>query len=147
MRKSYASKAKFTFKRKEGKTRAATNHKPVDSPSMRQSTVTPSTYLSLSSYHQSHLSFSSLPNSQQIPESDMTIADLDGCIVDLVGQSMGPVLTAIHIRNVSNTILILPLVKGSVLLHDLRRCVVIVGCHQVFRPLFLLFYHFQPHLV
>jgi len=103
----------------------------------------PSSYLTLSSHSHSRLSFSSLPNSQDFSESDMTIADLDNCIVDLVGQTTRPILTAIHIRNISDTILVLPIIKGSVLLHDIKRCIIVVGCHQVFRMLLYLLFHSQ----
>ena len=40
--------------------------------------------------------------------------------------------TAVHIRNVINCVLLLPVIKGSILLYDLQRCVVVIpGCHQV----------------
>lgn len=90
----------------------------------------PSTYLTLSNHSHARLSFASLPTARDYAESDVTIADLDNCIVDLISSST-PVLTALHIRNLTNTILLLPVIKGSVLLHNLTRCIIVVGCHQV----------------
>jgi len=129
LRNSYAPKAKFAFKRRERNGPAARD-KPISSQAITKPIPLPSSYLTLSSHSQSRLSFSSLPNSQDFSESDLTIADLDNCIVDLVGQTTQPILTAIHIRNISDTILVLPIIKGSVLLHDIRRCIIVVGCHQ-----------------
>lgn len=71
------------------------------------------------------------------PLSDLIISDLDHCIVDLRATA-GPLgsqnqldLTALHIRDLKDTLLILPNVKGSVILHNLHRCTAIVTCHQV----------------
>src|SRR6202044_929667 len=73
-------------------------------------------------------------------------SDLDGCIVNLLpsavqhdnssgGHQLG--LSALHIRNVTGTVMLLPVIQGSVILHDLTRCVIVVGCHQVGLPSFL----------
>jgi len=39
-------------------------------------------------------------------------------------------ISALHIRNVKNSILLLPALEGSVILHDLLNCIVVVKCHQ-----------------
>jgi hypothetical protein len=40
-------------------------------------------------------------------------------------------LSALHISDIHNSILILGHVSGSIMLHDLTNCVVVAGCHQV----------------
>jgi hypothetical protein len=40
-------------------------------------------------------------------------------------------LSALHISDIHNSILILGHVNGSIMLHDLTNCVVVAGCHQV----------------
>ncbi|KAG1776461.1 tubulin binding cofactor C-domain-containing protein [Suillus placidus] len=39
-------------------------------------------------------------------------------------------LSALHIRDIQNSILILGTVDGSIMLHNLTNCVVVAGCHQ-----------------
>lgn len=131
LRSASKPKSKFSFKRKEPAVPARTA--VVPSVPAARSVEIPSTYLTLASHSNARLSWSSLPNAREFPESDLTIADLDHCIVDLVETSdtgHKPVLTALHIRNLKNTILLLPVTKGSVLLHNLTRCIIVVGCHQ-----------------
>ncbi|KAK2460785.1 hypothetical protein APHAL10511_007255 [Amanita phalloides] len=66
--------------------------------------------------------------------SDMTISDLDHCIVNLTISQDGsecPIqLPAVHVMKLTNSVLILPMVHGSILLHELTRCIVVAGCHQ-----------------
>ncbi|KAF7292946.1 C-CAP/cofactor C-like domain-containing protein [Mycena indigotica] len=119
-------KSKFSFKRKAPVT---------SSTSVAQSAPTPSlpppepatTNLTLSSYTRRYISHTSLPidNAQT---SDLAISDLNQCIVNLLSIPLK--LSALHMRNLVDTVLLLPEIAGSVLLHDLRRCIVVVGCHQ-----------------
>jgi hypothetical protein len=79
----------------------------------------------------------SFPDTSEV--SDLTISDLNNCIVNLLPDASGGhssrdsslKISALHIRNLTDTVLLLPIIQGSVLLHDLRRCVVVAGCHQV----------------
>jgi hypothetical protein len=65
------------------------------------------------------------------PGSDLLIADLDSCILNLVDKANEVHIQALHVRNIRKCVLLLPPVKGSALLHDLTSSVVVVGCHQV----------------
>ncbi|THU97622.1 hypothetical protein K435DRAFT_777907 [Dendrothele bispora CBS 962.96] len=69
--------------------------------------------------------------------SDLGLSDLDHCVVNFVTPSPSYVfenevldISAVQIRNVKNSVLLLPRINGSVMLHDLRDCVVVLGCHQ-----------------
>jgi hypothetical protein len=137
-------KTAFTFKRK-------TNKPPLSAPptlplsssganelGRRDGLPCTSDFNSLSSHSHCRLSLQSIPTSGEGPPlSDLIISDLDHCIVDLRATA-GSVrsqnqlnLTALHIRDLKETLLILPNVKGSVILHNLHRCTAIVTCHQV----------------
>ncbi|KAF8635659.1 hypothetical protein AX15_000290 [Amanita polypyramis BW_CC] len=67
--------------------------------------------------------------------SDITISHLDHCIVNLTkspeSQSEEAIqFSAVHVEKITNSVLILPMINGSILLYDLTNCVVAVGCHQ-----------------
>ncbi|EJD02045.1 uncharacterized protein FOMMEDRAFT_168603 [Fomitiporia mediterranea MF3/22] len=40
-------------------------------------------------------------------------------------------LTAVHIRDIKNSILILGHIQGSILVHNLERCILVAACHQL----------------
>ncbi|THH04125.1 hypothetical protein EW145_g5751 [Phellinidium pouzarii] len=80
--------------------------------------------------------------------TDLTISKLNHCVVDLFARpqrsrqanpDVGPLevrdldldLTAVHIRDVKDSLLLLGYVRGSVLVHNLERCTVVVACHQL----------------
>ncbi|KAJ7481538.1 tubulin binding cofactor C-domain-containing protein [Mycena latifolia] len=104
--------------------------------SPQQESLPTSTNLTLSSHSMRYLSKASLPSTSQA--SDLTISDLNNCIVNLLPEPEGKSppdgtfleISALHIRNLTDTILLLPFIRGSVLLHDLRRCILVIGCHQ-----------------
>ena len=137
-------KAKFTFKRKTDKTPLSAAPTPPPSSSganeLGGSDGLPGTsnFNNLRSHSHCRLSLQSIQTSREGPPlSDLIISDLDHCIVDLRATA-GSVrsqnqfnLTAVHIHDLKETLLILPIVKGSVILHNLHRCTVIVTCHQV----------------
>ena len=119
---------KFTFKAQTCAAVAATKFK--SSPSEPSSTQTPPP-LQRKKDLPSHLA-----------QSDLSISDLDHCIVNLLPSALSSsssgndtplIITALHARN------LLPNVDGGALIHDLERCVVVLGCHQVrfelFKPL------------
>ena len=162
-------KSKFAFKRRPAAAVAATN---FDNPSSEpRSTQTPpplqtqnapsslaaSTHLSLSSHSHRYLTREDLPSHPA--QSDLSISDLDHCIVNLLPSASSPsssgidtplIISALHARNLSDCVVLLPGVDGSALIHDLERCVVVLGCHQVrsklFKP-FVFFFLILPYLV
>ncbi|KAF7974591.1 hypothetical protein HWV62_11866 [Athelia sp. TMB] len=142
-RAAAAPKSKFAFKRKakaptsaplpSAPTTAALESAPI--PAAAAST----THITLSSHTRRYLTMASLPlppdPSQLASARDLTISDLDECIVDLLPRETAPdgktiQLGALHIRNITNSVLLLPCISGSALLHDMDHCVVVVGCHQ-----------------
>ncbi|KDQ49108.1 hypothetical protein JAAARDRAFT_201129 [Jaapia argillacea MUCL 33604] len=147
LRASSAPKPKFSFKRKTPQSSPQSLTPAPPTPPPFRTTVAPvplsvppaSTSLTISSRSYAFLSYSSLPIPSTLPvqSSDLTISDLDHCIVNLLPPlpsknptSNGLTFSALHIRNITNSILLLPMLQGSVLLHDMKRCVVVVGCHQ-----------------
>ncbi|KAJ3476057.1 hypothetical protein NLI96_g11423 [Meripilus lineatus] len=150
LRASAVQKPKFSFKRKAA---AASSPAPTPVTQAKVATVTaavevkdlPSTSTNrvLSDRSKEYLTWSSIPNSTS-SISDLTISDLDQCIVNFTsspkpdegssdqGESESQhKITALHIRNITNSILIFPPIEGSALLHDLKQCTIVLGCHQV----------------
>ena len=127
-------KPKFAFKRKE-KSKTPTPDAPeVKTPIPAETISTsPISHLSLTYRSGCLLTSTSLPGSPIPIDSELIIANLDSCIVDLMESKRTAVApTAVHISNVSSCVLLLPVIKGSVLLYDIQRCVVMIsGCHQV----------------
>ncbi|KAI9438190.1 tubulin binding cofactor C-domain-containing protein [Lactarius indigo] len=136
-------KKKFAFKRKAD--RPPVLAVPTLPPSPQATPPQPgldhlstvSTFHTLSAQSNCRLSFRSLPTfGDDTPTFDLTISDLNRCIVDLCSPAniASPrhqlSLTALHIRDLKNTILVLPHVKGSVLLHNLHTCMVIFRMHS-----------------
>lgn len=173
---SVAPKAKFAFKRKTKPSastvppppqisEAAEIMKGSDLPISTSLNTGPSattTNITLGGQSNRYLTLDSLPHSSLEGgggHSDLTLSDLDGCILNLLSSSSsGSVITstqpagvrhkstgisAVHVRNVTDSVLFLPAdIRGSVILHGLVRCIVMVGCHQVgffsFSELFLI---------
>ncbi|KAI0772881.1 tubulin binding cofactor C-domain-containing protein [Trametes elegans] len=142
LRASTAPKSKFAFKRKA---------KPASTPPIRKSTeeagtsdkplastfepAPPTSGLSLSGHTQAYLTVSSL-SAPWNAASDLTISDLDRCVVNLVpseanvGVPSDLTFTALHLRNITNSVLVLPIISGSALLHDMKNCVIALGSRQ-----------------
>jgi tubulin-specific chaperone C len=149
LRSESAPKTRFSFKRKTSKP-PPSDATPALSPSSRDAkthgegdgVLVMSTFHKLSSHSHCRLSSRSIPTfGAGPPSSDLTISDLDRCIVDLCSPvEAAPQnqfsLTALYVRDLKESILILPNVKGSVLFHNLHRCTVIVGCQQASNSLF-----------
>lgn len=144
LRATAAPKPKFAFKRKVNQSTASSPSKGATEPSTPQpdSTASPQSIAAsagvvLSGRSHEFLDLSSLPSS--VLATDLIVSDLDHCIVYMLPQARsqddpaGRVIriTALHMRNVRNSVLILPSIQGSALLHDLSRCVLALGCHQV----------------
>ena len=69
---------------------------------------------------------------------DLTLTGLERCVVDFVSKAgnedksdEGVVMTAVRAENVKSCVLLLGRVRGSVILHGLEGCLVVVECHQV----------------
>ena len=157
-------KSKFAFKRRPS---AAVATNPTSEPSSTQIPPPPlqaqnappssaaSTNLSLSSHSHRYLTREALPSHPA--QSDLSISDLDHCIVNLLPSASSSsssssgidtplIISALHARNLSDCVVLLPGVDGSALLHDLERCVVVLGCHQVRFELFKPLCVFLPYL-
>jgi Tubulin binding cofactor C len=67
-------------------------------------------------------------------EHDVSLSNLSHCVVDFVSrpknEGLGKI-RALHARNVTRCILIMPIIDGSALLHEFKDCTLILGCHQV----------------
>ena len=154
VRAAMVPKTKFAFKRKAPQKPASplplsvpqSSSAPAPTTAGARAPISPdpaTTGLTISGHSRSYLTRSSLSSPWNTP-SDLTISDLDSCIVNLVSSesnsspldagadaSQTPHFTALHVRNLSNTVLILPAIGGSALLHDMRNCVIALGSHQV----------------
>ncbi|KAJ3880708.1 tubulin binding cofactor C-domain-containing protein [Lentinula edodes] len=130
LRKASAPTSKFAFKRKA---REAVQSSPnVSTPSIMKASAAPTSSLTLSSYTMKLVTPDDLPDPETVaPElrSELSIHDLDSCILNLINAKQHEI-SALHIRNVKNSILLLPPLDGSVILHDLINCIVVVKCHQ-----------------
>ncbi|KAF8270082.1 tubulin binding cofactor C-domain-containing protein, partial [Lactarius quietus] len=144
MRSASLPKKKFAFKRKAD--RAAVPTLPP-SPQVSPPQVTlpqpghghlseVSTFHKISAHSNCRLSLKDLPTlGDDTPTFHLTISDLNRCIVDLcsptkvTSQNQLP-LTALHIRDLRDTILVLPNVNGSVILYNLHRCIIIFRMHS-----------------
>ncbi|KAA1474373.1 hypothetical protein DENSPDRAFT_840945 [Dentipellis sp. KUC8613] len=147
LRSSTTAKPKFSFKRKAPssippKDVLSTSIKPAPTApapadSHPHTSTSPSTFLTLKDQSNSHISLQALPlasKASALSNPDLTISNVNHCVVDLCmpveGISLAPPFSTLHIRDVHDSILILPIISGSVMLHNLQRCVLAVGCHQ-----------------
>ncbi|KAH9481509.1 Tubulin-folding cofactor C [Psilocybe cubensis] len=143
LRISNAPKSKFAFKRKPKAADSAPapplSPAPVTTPvDPKQSvTVLPTpTHLVLSSKSHQYITRASLPEHPQ--QTDLALSDLDNCVVNLLppipsisdGRTESLILTALHARNLTNCIILLPSIEGSALLHDMSNCILVLGSHQ-----------------
>ncbi|PPQ66785.1 hypothetical protein CVT24_008694 [Panaeolus cyanescens] len=145
LRSSASSKGKFSFKRKaaagpSGPVASAPAAPPIPAtPDLTLSaTTTESSILSLTNREDEYITRISLPAHSQ--RTDLSISYLKGCVVDLLhdNQAEEPTasdsghlkLSALHIRNITNCVILLPSIEGSALLHDVVNCILVLGCHQ-----------------
>ncbi|KAJ3999723.1 tubulin binding cofactor C-domain-containing protein [Lentinula boryana] len=129
LRKASSPASKFAFKRKA---REATQPPSNVSTASATGSVAPKSSLTLSSYTMKLVTPRDLPDPETIaPElrSELSIIDLDSCILNLLNVKQYEI-SALHVRDVKNSILLLPVLEGSIILHDLTNCVVVVSCHQ-----------------
>ncbi|KAG6816395.1 hypothetical protein H0H87_006307 [Tephrocybe sp. NHM501043] len=131
--RSSRPKSKFAFKRKAATPVSINSSRPTDTVGPRNTIpqLVPTTNLSISGHTSQLLTPDSLPSSSSSGR-DLAIHDLSGCIVNLL-PSDGRTsldLSAVHIQDLTDTVLLLPAINGSVLIHNLRKCTIVVGCHQ-----------------
>lgn len=136
-------RSKFSFKRKPQEAAPLTSkeEKAENLPLLQPTGSVPTTNLTLSSRSFEYLTFDAFPQSSL--QHHLTVSDLDHCIVNLIPHSpqsdaLGDGsprarldISALHVHNLTNTILLLPSIDGSVLLHSLSQCTLVVGCRQV----------------
>ncbi|KAI0342342.1 hypothetical protein BDW22DRAFT_1407481 [Trametopsis cervina] len=128
LRSSAAGKPKFVFRRKANKGKEAV----ITSTSNTPAESSASSHVSLSGHSDSYLSWSSLP-SPTTGMTDIAISDLRHCVVNLLPQESDAskrTISALHVRNLVDTVLLLPRIDGSALIHDLTNCTIVLGCHQ-----------------
>lgn len=141
LRTPSTGKAKFAFKRKAQKPISTPAPSPVPNAITQHQEQSPvptdvagsSNSVALSGRTHQYLSWTSVP-SMTVSATDLSISDLDGCVVNFLGDSKdAPPLTftALHMRNVRNTVLLLPFIQGSAMIHDMSNSVTVLGCHQV----------------
>ena len=155
VRAQLSPKTKFAFKR--ANRTPANNSGPQSTDEnnfgtttmQQQSAITsevPKSQLNFTSHQ--YLTFSSFiskdalsSQSSATQNAEISISNLSDCIVNLTGNKKPELQnTAVHVNDVHNCVLLLGNVTGSVLVHGLDRCTVIVSCHQV-RPTYCpLFY-------
>ncbi|KAG1737492.1 TBCC-domain-containing protein [Suillus paluster] len=121
LRSLAAGKTKFAFKRKakipsSASAETAAQPTPVIAPAIPV-TIISSASRTISDRSNCYLSRSCLSGTS-------TSADQIESTLSAVS------LSALHIRDIQNSILILGTVDGSIMLHDLTNCVVVARCHQ-----------------
>ena len=137
LRVSKIPKTKFAFKRKPQPQSQVSQQVSTISKESSVSSFLPassiiSSNLCLSLQTAAYLTISSLPTQPQ--QSDLTLSDLNNCIVNLLPPSSEEYslkISALHARNLTQCVVLLPSVDGSALLENISGCIVILGCHQV----------------
>ncbi|KLO12488.1 hypothetical protein SCHPADRAFT_998073 [Schizopora paradoxa] len=139
LRQRSAPKGKFLFK-KSTPTSAGSKSKILQTASKEEivavaaDTSPPVSQMQLKSNE--YISADALDN-EKTSSGELTLIDLEGCIVDLLerphlrNQVSRPGRTALHAKNIRNSVLALGDVDGSVMLHNLERCTIVLKCHQL----------------
>jgi len=136
LRASNIPKTKFAFKRKpqpqsQVSQPGSTISKESSVSSLLPASSITSSNLSLSLQTSAYLTISSLPTQPQ--QSDLTLSDLNNCIVNLLPSSSEGYslkISALHARNLTQCVVLLPSIDGSALLENISGCIMILGCHQ-----------------
>lgn len=140
-------KSRFTFgARAPAPAKASTSEQTVGEPSELQAVPVPgpaagpSTSHSLSNQYQSRLTTSNLdPPPEKGTTYTLSLDTLIDCIIDLrppssTNQSASKgsaILTSLHAKNLRRCILVLPVLKGSLMITDIEDCLIVVGAQQV----------------
>ena len=137
LRASNTPKTKFSFKRKpqppsQVSQPVSTIPKETSVSSLLTTSSITSSNLSLSLQSNAYLTIPSLPAHPQ--QSDLTLSDLNSCIVNLLPPASGGYslkISALHARNLTRCVVLLPSIDGSALLENISGCIIVLGCHQV----------------
>ncbi|KAG1812142.1 tubulin binding cofactor C-domain-containing protein [Suillus subaureus] len=143
LRSSTTGKTKFAFKRKvkisaSASAETATPPTPVNAPAIPTSTISTSASRTISDQSSCYLSRSCLSGpTSSTDHIEVSIIRISSSILNLLTTTNESTLSAntvslsaLHIRDIQNSILILGTVDGSIMLHNLTNCVVVAGCHQ-----------------
>ncbi|KAG2136047.1 tubulin binding cofactor C-domain-containing protein [Suillus clintonianus] len=144
LRSSTAGKTKFAFKRKakipasaSASSETATPPASAIAPAIPAAIIS-STSRTISDHSNCYLSRSCLcGTSSSTDHVEVSIIRISSSILNLLTTKNESTLSAntislsaLHIRDIQNSILILGTVDGSIMLHNLTNCVVVAGCHQ-----------------
>lgn len=142
LRSSTAGKTKFAFKRKV-KTPASASAGTATRPARANVPAIPTSSISsasrtISNHSNCYLSRLCLSGpSSSTDHVEVSIIRISSSILNLLTTTNESTLStntvslsALHIRDIQNSILILGTVDGSIMLHNLTNCVVVAGCHQ-----------------
>lgn len=106
----------------------------------------PPTALKLAALPPGYISRAALHGPGAAESASLLIADLRGSVVDLVatdGQAgaagedgvavaaAGAEWSAVYLYDLTECVVLLPLMKGSVMIHNCKKCIVLLGVHQV----------------
>jgi len=132
------NKPKFSFKRKAvqgaptpvADTEAQNVHKqPTSDKASSVLAPAPSDVMSIRSLSHRYLDTSFWFPSEN--RSELSISTIENCIVNLLPRADQELsLSAVHVAHLSDSILLLPQIKGSMLLHNIKNCVIVASCHQ-----------------
>lgn len=131
LRGAVASAPKFSFKRKATKPKPSAEHvSAVGSPLTKPQSTLVESAKTLTAF--SHRYLTILDVRSLNASAEVSISDLDNCIVNLLPNDEDHTrITAFHVQRVSRSVILLPQITGSIILHDLSDCAIVVGCHQV----------------
>jgi len=126
LRKAQSNNSKFSFSRSKKKSKPAPTvaSEVLPAPSLFTS-VPDSSILNISSVSSEVITTDSL--GLQIEQRSLTISNVSNSLVDLRGTQS---LLACHAKTISNSVIILPHITGSVILYVLTNCLVVAQCQQ-----------------
>jgi hypothetical protein len=154
LRSSRVPRAKFAFKRSAKSAKLGPEQPSTPTPPASARTVisdgnvnpdsspVSASSLAVSRQTNRYLTADTLPSAHHpYGHSDLTISDLEGCIVNLLPRNTQTSdsedhpadlkISAVQVRNIVNSVVILPSIGGSIMLQDLHRCTIMADCHQV----------------
>ena len=143
LRSSASGKTKFAFKRKVKTPSSLSTKTATPARAITQTTTTTahSTSRTISNCFNCYLSRSCLSGTSSTSSTnqiEVSITNMSSSVLNLLpseDESTLPTniisLSALHINDIQDSILILGHVDGSIMLHNLTNCVVVAGCHQV----------------
>ncbi|KAL4076899.1 tubulin binding cofactor C-domain-containing protein [Scleroderma yunnanense] len=127
LRGTSSAAPKFSFKRKSAKSKAPAELSSGNAPTPRDTLPDVGSASGFSSLSFRYLTISDLASRSS--SGEISLSDISNCIMNMLPHDKTHI-SAIHLQRVTNCILLLPHISGSVLLHDMSNCVLVVGCHQ-----------------